>query len=198
MSAIARLLVFQPLLERANAVQELRKVAHDRGVARPGFIVVGREHAGEVRSPSFAPVVASLGPCFGLERKAIWPLPARSIEPTWRIRVPGSPAIRPPSRDTICASVSGPGMSFGWRLGLERLDHLVGDVDARVRIGGVLENDVVFLALRDLADDAVRAFDDLRQFFVAALVHVFAVFALLALEFPVQVVELALLVAALR
>src|SRR5512141_764325 len=114
-----------------------------------------------------APVAASLERNFGLDRKLIWPRPARSSEPTWRISVSGSPAIRPPSRDAICASVNGPGMSFcGGRLAFHRLDHLVGDVDARIGVGGFLEDDVVFFRLGDLADDAVRLLDHLSEFLV--------------------------------
>src|SRR2546425_3478548 len=46
--------------------------------------------------------------------------------------------------------------SFRGRLAFQRLDHLVGDVDARAREDGVLEDDVVLFLLGDLADDAVR------------------------------------------
>src|SRR3990172_2580762 len=156
--------------------------------------------ASAARMTAEARVAASLERYFGLERKAIWPRPARSSEPTWRIRISGSPAMRPPSLDAICASVNGPNMSFcgGGRLAFHRLDHLVGDVDARIRIGGFLEDDVVFLRLGDLADDAVRLLDHLAEFLVAALVHVLAVLALLALELAAEVGEIALLGAALR
>src|SRR6188474_986070 len=110
-----------------------------------------------------ARVPESLALCLALARKLIWPGPARSSEPTWRIRTTDSPATRPPSCDAICASVSGPPMSFGGGLaGFQRLDHLVGDVDARVRVRGFLEDDVVFFGFGDLADDAVRLLDDLR------------------------------------
>src|SRR6185295_1200811 len=147
-----------------------------------------------------APVAASPARYFALETKAIWPRTARSSEPTWLIRTPGSPAIRPPSFDAICASVNGPPMSFcgGGRFAFERLDHLVGDVDARIRVRGFLENDVVLLRLRDLANDAVRLFDHLSELLVAPLVDVLAIFALLALEIAIEFVEVALLVAALR
>src|SRR5512139_1464754 len=146
-----------------------------------------------------ARVPCNLARCLRLARKLIWPGPARSSEPTWRISVAGSPATRPPSRAAICASVSGPPMSFCGRLaGFQRLDHLVGDVDARIRVRGFLEDDVVLLGLGDLPDDAVRLLDDLRQLLVAPLVDVLAVLALLALEIAVDVVEVALLGAALR
>src|SRR5258706_1807808 len=145
-----------------------------------------------------APVAASRSRYRAFERNAIWPRAGRSSEPTCVIRTPASPAMRPPSCVAICASVSGPGMSFGGRFGVQRLDHLVGDVDARVCVGGFLEDDVVFLRLGDLADDAVRLLDHLRQLLVAALVDVFAVFALLALEVAVQLAEITLLVAPLR
>src|SRR5690349_2909111 len=144
-----------------------------------------------------AAVPASLDRYLGLARKAIWPCAARSSVPTWRIRTCGSPRTRPPSCDAICASVYGPGMSFcRGGLAFHHLDHLVGDVDARIRVGGFLEDDVVLLALGDLPDDAVRLVDDLRELLVAALVDVLAVLALLALELAALVVEVALLVPA--
>src|SRR5581483_4371771 len=128
---------------------------------------------------------------------------AFSSEPTWRTRTPASPATRPPRREAISPSVSGAAMGSsaaslrGGLVAVERLDHLVGDVDARAREHGVLEDDVVLLLLRDLPDHAVRLLDDLRQLLVAALVEVLAELALLALEVAVQVAELALLVAPL-
>src|SRR5436190_5869999 len=133
-------------------------------------------------------------------KKLIWPAPAPSREFTWRITTSALPATRPPRRATICPSVSGPGTnSLRRRLArLEGLDHLVGDVDARAREDGVLEDDVVLLLLGDLADDAVRLLHDLRQLLVTALIQVFAELALLALEIAVQLAELALLGAPLR
>src|SRR5262245_13395290 len=140
-----------------------------------------------------APVAASLARYFLLAKNAICPGPARSSEPTCRIRTFASPATRPPSCDAICASVYGPCMAFGGggRLAFHRLDHLVGDVDARIRVRGFLEDDVVFLCFRDLADDAVGLVNHLRQLLVAALVDVLAVFALLALELEAPVVAVA-------
>src|SRR5262249_4258247 len=137
----------------------------------------------------------SLARYFELEKKAIWPCAARSSVPTCRIRTWASPTMRPPSCDAICASVYGPGMSFGGRLAFHRLDHLVGDVDARIGVGGFLKDYVVLLLPRDLADHAVGVIDDLGELLVAPLVHVLAVLALLALELAALVVEFALLVA---
>src|SRR5438034_879961 len=54
-------------------------------------------------------------------------------------------------------------MSFRGRLAFQRLDHLVGDVDARAREDGVLEDDVVLFLLGDLADDAVRLLHHLGE-----------------------------------
>src|SRR5688572_6670451 len=144
-------------------------------------------------------VAASLALCLMLVRKVISPAPACSSEPTWRIRVRASPATRPPRREAISPSVSGPGMaSLRGRLAcFQRLDHLVGDVDARARVDGVLEDDVVLLLLRDLADHAVGLLDHQRQLLVAPLVEVLAELALAALEVAVLVVEFPLLGAAL-
>src|SRR5688572_28525641 len=134
-----------------------------------------------------------------LERKLISPACACSSEPTCRTRVAGSPATRPPRRWAISPSVNAPCMTlFRGRLAVQRLDHLVGDVDARAREHGVLEDDVELLLLGDLADDAVGLLHHLRQLLVAPLVEVLAELALLALELAVEVAELALLAAALR
>src|SRR5688572_16808320 len=133
-------------------------------------------------------------------KKVMSPRCAASSEATRPTRVPASPATRPPRRETISPSVRGPGTrrSLGGRLArLEGLDHLVGDVDARAREHGVLEDDVVLLLLGDLADHAVRLLHHLRQLLVAPLVQVLAKLALLPLELALQVAELALLAAAL-
>src|SRR4249920_2852813 len=142
-----------------------------------------------------ARVVASLAPCLALTRKVIWSAPAVSSEPTWWIRVAASPATRPPSRDAMSPSVSGPGIgSLGGRLGgFQSLDHLVRNVDARGGEHGVLEDHVVLFLLGDLADDAVRLLHDLGQLLVAPLVEVLAELALLALEVAVELAEVALL-----
>src|SRR5688572_8332158 len=126
--------------------------------------------------------------CFAADKKAIWPELACSSEPTWRIRVCGSPATRPPRREVICPSVNGPGMrSFRGRLAFQRLDHLVGDVDARADVSRhLLEDDVELLLLGDQADDAVRLLHHLRELLVAPLVEVLAELALLALEIAVE------------
>src|SRR5258706_4113635 len=114
------------------------------------------------------------------------------------MRTPASPATRPPSRETIWPSVRGPGMpSLGWRLAFERLDHPVGDVDARAGVYGILEDDVELLLLGNLPDDAVGVVDDLRQLLVAPLVAVLAQLAQLALVVAVHLAEVALLGAAL-
>src|SRR3954463_13129471 len=142
-----------------------------------------------------ARVAASCGRWRAPVKKLMWRSSALSSEATWWTTVLWSPATRPPRRATICPSVSGPGTaSLRWRLArVEGLDHLVGDVDARAREHGVLEDDVVLFLLGDLADDTVRLLYDLGQLLVATLVQVLAEFALLPLEVAVQLVELALL-----
>src|SRR5215510_14023069 len=143
-----------------------------------------------------APVAAAFARCFGPERKVISPAAAFSSEPTCRMRVAASPATRPPRRETISPSVSTPGIaSLRRRLArIERLDHLVGDVDARAREHGILEDDVELLLLGDLADDAIGQLHHLGKLLVAPLVEVFAELALLPLEVAVEVGELALAV----
>src|SRR3970282_646967 len=115
---------------------------------------------------------------------------ACSRDATCSMSMPASPTTRPPSRDAISPREIGPAMSARGRLAVQRLDYPVGDVDARIRVDGVLEDDVVLLLLGDLADDAIRLLDHLRQLLVAALVAVVAELALAALEIPVQVVDL--------
>src|SRR3990172_6366416 len=150
-----------------------------------------------------ARVAASFALKRELPRKAICPGPARSSEPTCRIRTFGSPATRPPRREAISPSLRErlpcPGMrSFRGRLAaFQRLDHLVGDVDAGVRPHGILQDDVVLLLLGNLADHPVGLLDHLGKLLVAPLVQILADFALPALEIAVQIAEFALLVAAL-
>src|SRR5688572_11068865 len=144
-------------------------------------------------------VVASRALKRRLERKLMSPGRAFSSDPTWCTRMVGSPATRPPRRRAISASVIAPGMASlrRWLGRFQRLDHLVGDVDARAREHGVLEDDVELLLLRDLPDDAVRLLHDLGELFVAALVQVLAELPLPALELAVELAELALPVAPL-
>src|SRR5687768_12636289 len=108
------------------------------------------------RITAAARLAASLSRWRGWARKVISPAAACSSEPTCRISVCGSPATRPPRRATISPSVSGPGICSlrGW-LAFERLDHPVGDVDARARENRVLEDDVELLLLGDLPDHPV-------------------------------------------
>src|SRR5687767_8125029 len=145
-----------------------------------------------------ARVAASLAFSFGSTKKVICCGVACSSEPTWATSVSALPATRPPRRDAICPSVSGPGIAlFRRRLALERLDHLVGDVDARAAVHRILENQIELFLLGDLVDHPVGLLDHPRQLLVAALVQVLAELALLALELAVRFAELALAGAAL-
>ena len=83
------------------------------------------------------------------------------------------------------------------RLGVQRLDHLVGDVDARAGEHRFLQDQVVLLGLEDLLDDLVGALDDRGELLVLALVQVFLELAALALEVAVLLDQLALAPAAL-
>src|SRR3989454_3991627 len=73
----------------------------------------------------------------------------------------------------------------------ERLDDLVGDIDAGARPHHVLvlKHDVEVFGLGDLLHREVRALDDFGKLLVAPLRHVLVEFALLALELPVEVAE---------
>eukprot|EP01022_Parablepharisma_sp_SALTPOND_P013892 TRINITY_DN1866_c0_g2_i1.p1 TRINITY_DN1866_c0_g2~~TRINITY_DN1866_c0_g2_i1.p1 ORF type:complete len:1951 (-),score=559.27 TRINITY_DN1866_c0_g2_i1:2287-8139(-) len=72
------------------------------------------------------------------------------------------------------------------------LQDLVGNVDALAGVHGLLEDDVVLFSFGDLADHLVGALQHHSQFLVATLVQVFAEFTLLALEFLVQIGQVAL------
>src|SRR6185503_19528618 len=90
-----------------------------------------------------ARVAASFAFSFGSAKNAICCGVACSSEPTCATSVSALPATRPPRREAICPSVSGPGIAlFRRQLAFERLDHLVGDVDARAAIDGVLQDQV--------------------------------------------------------
>src|SRR3569623_216717 len=73
------------------------------------------------------------------------------------------------------------------------LHHAIGDVVLGIDVDGLLDDQVEFLRLGDVLDRLARAFLDLAQFFVAAQVEVFAEFAPLALQFEIEIVEIAFL-----
>src|SRR5512140_1978794 len=72
--------------------------------------------------------------------------------------------------------------SQGGLLVRQGLDDLVGDVDARAREDGLLDDEVELLLLGDLVDDARRTLLDAGELLVAAQVEVLADLALDALE----------------
>src|SRR5689334_3669407 len=77
-------------------------------------------------------------------------------------------------------------------LGVERLDHLVGDVHLRAPEDRLLQDEVVLLGLEDLLDDTVGPLDDRRQFLVLALAEVLLELAAAPLQIAVLVDEFAL------
>src|SRR5262245_61190793 len=159
-----------------------------------GSLVMLSPAAATITAP--ARVAASFAFNFWSTKKVICCGVACSSEPTCATSVSALPATRPPSREAICPSVSGPGIALlRRRLAFERLDHLLGDVDARAAVDGVLQDQVELLLLGDLVDHPVRLLHHLRQLLVAALVQVLPELALLALEVAVQLAELALAVA---
>src|SRR5579859_160907 len=80
----------------------------------------------------------------------------------------------------------------------ERLDHTVRYVDARADVHRFLQDEVEFLAFRDLLDDLVCPFEYRGQFLVLAQVEILAQFPLHALQVAVHAREVLLLVAAFR
>src|SRR3954451_23076431 len=107
---------------------------------------------------------------------------------------PGSPWSSPPSASTRSPRRSCTAASLG---GVERLDHLVGDVVLGIDVDRFLQHQVVLLLLGDLLDDAVGALEDLLEFLVLARREVFLELAALALELAVLVDQLLLALRAL-
>src|SRR6185312_3178500 len=118
------------------------------------------------------------------------------------------PTASPPSRATISRRVSWTGGQGTSRVELwsvpmaslvrERLDDLLGDVDARAGEDRLLDDEVELLLLGDLVDHPGGALLDRGELLVAAQVEVLADLALHALEVAADVGELPLLLAPLR
>src|SRR3990170_8966502 len=147
-----------------------------------------------------ARVARSCGRYFPWARNAMSPGPADSRVATCLIVTSGLPISSPPRRSTISASMNARGavIPLFRRLAVvQRLDDLVGDVDARACPDRFLEYNVVLLGLGDLLHRPVGALDNPRQLLVAALVEVLARLTLLALKLPVEIRELALALGAL-
>src|SRR6476661_5613867 len=130
----------------------------------------------------------------GLLRKLSWLGVATSSGAMPSRTSPRSPWSSPPSASTRSPRRSRTAASLD---GVERLDHLVGDVVLRVDVDRFLQHEVVLLLLGDLLDDAVGAFEDLLQLLVLAGGEVFLEFAALALELAVLVDQLLLALGAL-
>src|SRR4051812_11240512 len=155
-----------------------------------GMLAASRSRGPTMTAP--ARVSASRVRYFGLARKVISAGPAESIVATPLRGVAASPTASPPRRATISRRVSD---ATPASLGREGLDDLLGDVDAAAREDRFLQDQVEFLLLGDLVDDARRALLHLGELLVAAHVEVLADFALLALEVAADVGEAPLLVA---
>src|SRR6266571_318331 len=130
----------------------------------------------------------------GWERNDRSPGPALSSVAILRISAPGSPISSPPSRDFTEPVSARVGLRHELlaRAGIfERLDDLVGDIDAGARPHDlfVLKHDVEALGLGDPLHREVRALDDFGELLVAPLCQVLVEFALLALEIPVELAE---------
>src|SRR6478609_3331077 len=143
-----------------------------------------------VRISAAAALAAACSRSLGLDRKLTWALPAASRGAMPLTAQSGSTTSSSPSCSTSCRN--------GIAMVQHRLlvQHLVGDVDARADVDSFLEHDVIFFLLGDLLDHAVGAFQHCCQFFIAALVQVFAKLALAALKILVEVAQLALAAAA--
>src|SRR5664279_1917403 len=167
-------------------------------MAAPRADAASRNAAATMTQPAFEP--ASCFTYCGFERKDSDDDVAVSSGSIDATRIAPSPISSPPSRSVISRSVTS--LTDTTRLlaalGVERLDHLVGDVDLRAPEDGLLENQVVLLGLEDLLDDAVRALDNGRELLVLALAQVFLELAALPLQLAVLVDELALAPRALR
>src|SRR6185503_18248666 len=146
------------------------------------------------------------------------PAGAFSRVATWLTRVAASPRTFPPKRRAISRSVwargaavlclprvmtavsaGGNGPAPAIRTGAallalgERLQHPLGDVEARTAVHCLLQDEVELLRFRDLPDHAVGPFEERRELLVAPQVQVFPVLALHALEIEAHPRELLLL-----
>src|SRR3972149_1319894 len=90
---------------------------------------------------------------------------------SWCACAPTTPAARP-STMSGGMDARGAGIPLFPRLAfVQRLDDLLGDVDARARPDRFLEDDVVLIGLGDLLHRPVGALDDPGQFLVWALIE---------------------------
>src|SRR3990172_5893775 len=163
-----------------------------------GNTVTSRSACGSITAA--ARVARSCGRYLRCARNAMSPGPADSRVATCLIVTSGLPTTSPPRRSTISASMNARGAViplFRRLVFVQRLDDLLGDVDARARPDRFLEDDVVLIGLGDLLHRPVGALDDPGQFLVAALIEVLARLALLALKLAVEIRELALALGAL-
>src|SRR5947207_9463985 len=134
-----------------------------------GMVTTSRSPGPTMSAP--ARVAAARVRYFGLERKAICPGPAESIVATPVSPRVTSPTASPPRWPTISRSVSESAMGL---LICQRLDDLLGDVDARAREHRFLHDQVELLLLGDLVDDARSHALHRRELLVAAQVQVLA------------------------
>src|SRR5690606_723754 len=111
--------------------------------------------------------------------KASSPSVAEPSGTSRRIEVPGSPISRPPRASTKVPRVmtkTSPRL-----LGVvQGLEHLVGDVEPGVDVGGLLHDQVVLLGLGHLLEHAVDLFQYLLQTLIAPQRQVLLELALLA------------------
>src|SRR5262249_21801178 len=148
---------------------------------------------------------------FGLDRKEMAPESAPSSVATRSMMMaPAFFSAATSSAPVRAASTLSGTPESGWRGSMraetapsarllvgQRLDHPVGDVDARTRVDDVLDYHVEFIIESDLLDRLVGALLHRGQLFVAAQTHVLTKFALHPLQVAVLVGEVALLVASL-
>src|SRR3990172_9868273 len=137
-----------------------------------GNTVTSRSACGSITAA--ARVARSCGRYLRCARNAMSPGPADSRVATCLIGTSGLPTTSPPRRSTISASMKARGavIPLFRRLAVvQRLDDLVGNVDARACPERFLENDVVLLGLGDLLHGPVGALDDPESLFVVPLVQ---------------------------
>src|SRR5262252_10340384 len=115
-----------------------------------------------------------------------------------RSRSPSMVAARRPAPRSSTAAASSANVSCGrpaaMRLfaAVQRAQHFVGDVDACAEINGILDDEVVFFLLGQLAHDLLRPLQQGLQLFVATLIQILAELALPLLEVAIHVGEFAL------
>src|SRR3712207_1436832 len=124
-----------------------------------------RSLSASVSISAAAPLAAACARSLGLDRKLTSAALAASRGAMPDTSMSGAPSSPPPTCSTNCRS----GIAISLRrLLVKRLQHFVGDIDARADIDRFLKYDVVLFGFGDLLDHPVGPFQHGCQFLIAA------------------------------